>query len=99
MKITKSQLKQIIKEEIEATLDEKFQMPPQLIKKCEELSMDIAAGTIAQQYGDDPRSASPTQLAMQGEPIAKGERAREEYVKLQCAGVYKQIRNVNEDLY
>ncbi len=27
MKITKSQLKQIIKEEIEATLDEKFKMP------------------------------------------------------------------------
>ena len=96
MKVTKAQLKQIIKEEIEATLDEKFRMAPEQIQKCQKLSDIIARGAIAQDYGGDPRHMSPGNLGAQAAFTGPAEQAKEEYKKFDCDGV---LRNVNEDLY
>ena len=92
MKITKSQLKQIIKEEIEATLDEKFRMAPEQIQKCQKL-----AGTIRSASALDSRGVTnQAELGAMAGLEAAAREAREEYEKMQCDGV---LRNVNEDLY
>ena len=88
MKVTKAQLKQIIKEELEAALEGKFQMPdqakeftrgmgnkPDKIRKCKKLSGEF--------HGQDEFGASSrdqNQQALHG----KQEIARLEYEKLGC---------------
>ena len=88
MKVTKAQLKQIIKEELEAVLGEKFQMPdqakeftrgmgnkPDKIRKCKKLSGEF--------HGQDEFGASDrdqNKQALHGQQ----EIARDEYKKLGC---------------
>ena len=93
MKITKSQLKQIIKEEIEATLDEKFQMPPAQIQKCQKLAGIIGSAAA---NSDTRGITNQAELGAAAKLEAAAREAREEYDKMRCDGV---LRNVNEDLY
>ena len=93
MKITKSQLKQIIKEEIEATLDEKFRMAPEQIQKCQKLAGIIATATA---NSDTRGVTNQAELGAMANLEASAREARQEYKKFNCAGV---LKNVNEDLY
>ena len=93
MKITKSQLKQIIKEEIEATLDEKLRMAPEQIQKCQKLAGIISNAAA---NSDTRGVTNQAELGFMADLEASARVAREEYKKFDCAGV---LRYVNEDLY
>jgi hypothetical protein len=107
MKITKSQLRDIIKEEIDGTLDEKFRMPPELVKKCQKLASDIKMNAgILQNL--EPDLEANTAVAGIGGKYNSAEfgyamiyrnfmqEAQKVYKQMKCDGV---LRNVNEDLY
>ena len=93
MKITKSQLKQIIKEEIEATLDEKFRMAPEQIEKCQKLASVIERAAA---NSDTRGTTNQAELGAMAQLEAAAREAREEYDKMRCDGV---LRNVKKDLY
>jgi hypothetical protein len=103
MKITKSQLRDIIKEEIDGTLDEKFRMPPELVKKCQKLasdikmnagiSQDLEADTAVAGIGGRYNSAELGYAMMYRNFMQEAQKV---YKQMKCDGV---LRNVNEDLY
>jgi hypothetical protein len=103
MKITKSQLRDIIKEEIDGTLDEKFRMPPELVKKCQKLASDIKMNAgISQDLETDTAVAgiggryNSAELGYAMMYRNFMQEAQKVYKQMECDGV---LRNVNEDLY
>jgi hypothetical protein len=98
--IDEQQLEHFIREELEAVMNEKFKMPPELVKKCQKLASDIKMNAgISQDLYDGSLGGKYNSAEIGYAMMYRNfmEEAQKVYKQMECDNVLS--RGVNEELY